>query len=261
MPQAEPLMLRDKVVVVTGGAGLLGRAFCTAIAARGGVAIVADIDSDRAERVAGEIRSSDGQAFASRLDITDCSSVDGLIADVRQRHGRLDAVVNNAYPRHANYGRRLEEVTYADFSASVAAHLGGYFLVSQRFAAHAAAHGGGTIVNIASIYGVLAPRFDLYEGLPMTMPVEYAAIKAAVIQLTRYFAQYFKQDAIRCNAVAPGGIRDGQPELFVRRYEAYCGTKGMLDPADVEGAVVFLLSDASRAITGQVLTVDDGFTL
>jgi NAD(P)-dependent dehydrogenase (short-subunit alcohol dehydrogenase family) len=254
-------MVSGKIVVVTGGAGLLGRRFCSAVAEQGGLAIVADLDMDAAERVTAEINAAGHRAEAAKLDITSADSVDGLIASLHARHGCIDAVVNNAYPRNKNWGRKLEEVSYADFCENMSMHLGGYFLVAQRFALYFRAHGGGNIINMASIYGTLAPRFEIYAGTAMTMPVEYAAIKSAVIQLTRYFAQYFKADGIRCNAISPGGILDRQPDAFLKRYNSHCGKKGMLDAQDIAGVLLFLLSDASRYMTGQDLIVDDGFCL
>lgn len=254
-------MLTGKVIVVTGGAGLLGRRFCIEVAEHGGLAVVADLDLAAAERVAKEIKATGGRSEAATLDITDDVSVDGLIASLHARHGHIDAVVNNAYPRNKNWGRKLEEVIYADFCENVNLHLGGYFLVAQKFALYFRAHGGGNIVNMASIYGTNAPRFEIYAGTPMTMPVEYAAIKSAIIQLTRYFAQYFKANGVRCNALSPGGIINQQPEAFLEKYNSYSGTKGMLDAQDIVGALVFLLSDDSRYITGQNLIVDDGFCL
>ena len=95
----------------------------------------------------------------------------------------------------------------------------------------------------------------------MTMPVEYAAIKSSIIQMTRYFAQYFKGTGIRINSLSPGGIKDRQPEAFLQAYAAHCSSKGMLDPGDVIGALLFLLSDASKYMTGQNIIVDDGFSL
>jgi NAD(P)-dependent dehydrogenase (short-subunit alcohol dehydrogenase family) len=155
----------------------------------------------------------------------------------------------------------VEEVEYHDFCESLSLHLGGYFLVSQRFAMAFRSQGRGNIVNISSIYGLFAPRFELYEGTHMTSAVEYAAIKAGIVSLTRYFAQYYLRDGVRCNSIAPGGIRDNQPEEFMSRYDSMCGDKGLLDPADVAGALTFLLSDASKYMTGQVLVVDNGWSL
>jgi len=255
-------MLNNAVVVVAGGAGLLGRSFARCIAGQGGHAVVADLDSKAAARVAKDVASTHpGRVEAATLDITDTGSVSALIAGTRKRHGRIDAVVNSAYPRNRNYGRKLEEVTYEDFCANVNLHLGGYFLVAQQFGLFFRAQGGGNIINMASIYGTMPPRFEVYAGTPMTMPVEYAAIKSAIIQLTRYFAQYFKGDRIRVNSLSPGGIRDKQPEAFLRAYSAHCGAKGMLEPTDITGALLFLLSNASEYMTGQNLVVDDGFSL
>lgn len=251
-------LLQDRIVVVTGGAGLLGREFCTAITREGGVAVIADRDLAAAQRVAGEIG---GGCEAAALDITDADSVRALIAQLRERHGRVDAVVNNAYPRNKAYGRKLEDVQYADFCDNLGMHVGGYFLVAQQFAQCFREQGHGNIVNMSSIYGVIAPRFQVYEGTTMTMPVEYAAIKASIVHLTQYFAQYFKGTGIRVNALSPGGILDAQPEPFLQRYRALCADKGMLDKSDLSGALVFLLSDLSRYMNGQNLVVDDGFSL
>ncbi len=256
------MLLADKVVVITGGAGFLGRQFCAVVAEQGGIAVVADIDAKAATRVAEEIVATcPGRAEAASLNITSLASVSAFIAGLMEKHGRIDAVVNNAYPRNQNYGRKLEDVTYEDFCGNVDSHLGGYFLVTQQFGLFFRGQGGGNIINMASIYGVMAPRFEVYADTPMTMPVEYAAIKSAIIHLTRYFAQYFKGDGIRVNCLSPGGILDKQPEAFLQKYNAHCNSKGMLDSRDINGSLLFLLSDASRYVTGQNLIVDDGFSL
>lgn len=255
-------MLDNKVIVITGGAGLLGRNFCRAVADQGGVAVVADVNLPSAEEVAGNIAVEyPGRAVAAHVDITDKISLDDLIETLHGKYGRIDAVVNNAYPRNANYGRRFEDIEYADFCENLNLHLAGYFLVAQRFSRYFVAHGGGNIVNMASIYGCIAPRFDIYKDTAMTNPVEYAAIKSAILHISRYLAQYLKGKGVRVNCLSPGGILDRQPESFLEAYKSYCNEKGMLDPQDVSGCLVFLLSDASRHITGQNLIVDDGFTL
>jgi NAD(P)-dependent dehydrogenase (short-subunit alcohol dehydrogenase family) len=254
--------LAGNVVVITGGAGYLGRHFVRAVAAAGGIAVVADVNLADAAKVADEIaREFPGKAIPAPLDITSAQSIESLIASLVERFGHIDALVNNAYPRNKQYGRKLEDVTYADFCENLNTHLGGYFLTSQRFAQYFKDRGVGNIVNLSSIYGVMAPRFEIYEGTAMTMPVEYAAIKSAVIHLTRYFAQYYRRDGIRVNALCPGGVLDAQPESFLARYNAHAGSKGMLAPQDLTGTLIYLLSDASLHMTGQYLVVDDGFSL
>lgn len=255
-------LLADKVVVVTGGAGLLGKEFCSAIASRGGYAVVADLNLEGAQRVVDEIcEQYPGRAHAAVMDITDKGSINAAIANVQNAKGSIDAVVNNAYPRNAHYGRRLEDVTYDDFCSNVSMHLGGYFLVAQQFAAFFREQGRGNIVNMSSIYGVIAPRFEVYATTAMTMPVEYAAIKSGVLHLTKYFAQYLKGAGIRVNAISPGGILDQQPEAFLQKYRALSAGKGMLEKSDITGTLLFLLSDMSLYMNGQNLVVDDGFSL
>lgn len=260
--QQPAALLASRVVVITGGAGLIGHQFSNAVAHNGGLVVVADIDVDAAKRVVDEIAANHPcRAEAAQLDITDVTSIRRLIGDIRGRHGRIDALVNNAYPRNARYGRKLEDVTYADFCENISLNLGGLFLTSQQFSVEFQKQGFGNIINIASIYGVVAPRFEIYEGTSMTMPVEYAAIKSAVIHLTKYFATYFRGSNLRVNSISPGGIKDGQPESFLARYKGHALNKGMLDVRDVSGALLFLLSDMSTYMNGQNLVVDDGWSI
>ena len=255
--------LAGNVVVVTGGAGRIGRVFCTAIAREGGTAVVADTDARSAESVAAELRAAHGSnaAVAHPFDITRAEAIDQTIASLHARFGRIDAVVNNAYPRNPRYGAKVEDVTYADFAENVSLHTGGYFITAQRFAAYFAKQDRGNIVFMGSIYGVVAPRFEVYTGTPMTMPVEYSVIKAGLIHLTRYLAQYYKTKNIRVNALSPGGVIAGQPESFVQKYGGHAAGGKMLEAADLAGTLVYLLSPASAHVTGQNLVVDDGWTL
>ncbi len=255
-------MLNKKVIVVTGGAGVIGQCFVRGIAERGGIAIAADINVEAAKSLADEAtQGKAGQIEAAHLDITNKDSILALIADLKLRHGRIDAVVNNAYPRNKDYGKKLEDVTYASFCENVDMHLGGYFLVAQQFCLAFKEQGYGNVVNMSSLYGSMTPRFKIYDGTSMTMPVEYAAIKAAIEHLTRYFAQYFKGAGIRVNYLRPGGILAGQPSSFLAAYNKHCASKGMLDANDLLGALIFLLSDESKFMTGQNLLIDDGFSL
>ncbi|TCK62372.1 oxidoreductase [Seleniivibrio woodruffii] len=250
-------MLTNQVVVITGGAGLLGREFVKAVTAQNATAVMADMDTARAEAAAEGILNCDVQ----HLDITSKDSVSRLIETLHLKYGRVDAVVNSAYPRNKNYGRHFFDVDYDDFCHNMNLNLGGYFLVSQIFAEYFVRQGYGNIVNIASIYGVSAPKFEIYEGTKMTMPVEYSVIKSGLIHLTKYMAAYLKGKNIRVNSISPGGILDGQPEPFLEKYAENCLNKGMLDKTDISGTLVYLLSGMSRYVNGQNIVVDDGFSL
>ncbi len=257
------MLLSGKVVVVTGGAGLIGKEFIKAIAEEGATAVIADINPNAAELAASELATAGmtGKVDWIGMDITSLESLQNSIASLKQKHGKIDALVNNAYPRNGNYGREFFKVEYKDFCENIGLHLGGYFLASQQFASFFKSQGFGNIVSISSIYGVMAPKFEIYQGTPMTMPVEYAAVKSALIHLTKYMAKYLKGTGIRVNAISPGGIINGQPEPFLRKYDAQCLSKGMLVPSDLRGTLLYLLSDMSHFLNGQNIVVDDGFSL
>lgn len=256
-------MLDHRVVVIAGGAGFIGQEFSRAVVKQGGTAVIADISSSTGSSAQQRLRQelgSDAVEFVP-LDITSVASLDAAIADLHARHGRIDALVNNAYPRNENYGRHFFDVEYDDFCENVGVNLGGLFLACQRFARYFQGQGHGNIVNVASIYGFVPPRFEIYDGTAMTMPVEYAAIKSGVLQLTRYLAKYFKGMNIRVNALSPGGVLDNQPAQFLSAYRDRCINKGMLDKGDLPGTLIYLLSDMSEYVNGQNIVVDDGFSL
>lgn len=256
-------MLKNKVIVITGGAGLLGQEFSKTILANNGIAIIADYNQERGTEVTENLQKSFPFSIVEYqlLDINNKDSITNLIKYLNHKYGRIDALVNNAYPRNKNYGRKFEDVTYEDFCKNININLGGYFLTSQQFSRYFTQQGYGNIINISSIYGVIAPRFDIYENTSMTMPVEYAAIKAALIHLTKYMAKYYKGKNIRINAISLGGLFDNQPTAFLKSYQDFCLNKGMLDKSDINGTLVYLLSDLSQFLNGQNIIVDDGFTL
>ena len=252
-------LVKDKIVVVTGGAGLLGKTFCQEIANNGGVAVVAEYDIAIAQKLCTSLQNDN--IVPAQINITDKDSIIALINNISQKYGKIDALVNSAYPRNKNYGKHFFEVTYDDFCENIGMNLGGYFLTSQFFAKYFYEQGYGNIINLASIYGVIAPRFEIYDNTPMTMPVEYAAIKSGLIHLSKYMAKYFKGKNIRVNTISLGGIEDKQPEAFLKAYKEFCLNKGMLNPNDIAGTLIYLLSDLSKLVNGQNIVVDDGFTL
>jgi NAD(P)-dependent dehydrogenase (short-subunit alcohol dehydrogenase family) len=256
------ITLNDKVIVVTGGAGLIGRAFCKAVCEAGATVVVAEVAEEAGKKLADELAAKHGgRAVYCPVDITSDKSVSALLEFVDKKYGRIDGLVNNAYPRNKNYGAHFEDVTYSDFVENVGMHVGGYFLISQQFLKYFKKHKKGNIVNMGSIYGVMGPRFQIYEGTNMTMAVEYAIIKAGIINLTKYIARYYQQLNIRCNAISPGGVFNNQDPAFVARYNSFGTNKGMIDAVDLCGTLVYLLSDASACVNGQNIMVDDGWSL
>lgn len=252
------MLLKDKVCVVTGGAGLLGSKISTAVSSSGGTVVIADIDEAAASRITSDIG---GQACYYPLDITSQESIISLLNYLESKFGRVDCLVNNAYPRNKNYGRKFEDVEYSDFCENVNLNLGGYFLMCQQFCKYFSKNNGGIILNIGSIYGVIAPKFEIYKGTELTMPVEYSVVKSGLIHMTKYIAKYYKGKNIRINCVCPGGLFNNQPSNFIFEYNKLGLNKGMLDAQDISGACVFLLSDMASYINGQTLIVDDGVCL
>lgn len=256
-------MLQKKVILITGGAGLLGKEFVKGIISNNGIAVIGDINHELGTKVVQELSEELNTSNIGfiLLDITSKVSIKEAISDLSTKYGKVDCLVNNAYPRNKNYGRKFFEVELDDFNQNINLNLGGYFLISQQFAEYFKTVGGGNIVNISSIYGVMAPRFEVYDNTPMTMPVEYAVIKSGLLHLTKYMAKFFNGENIRVNALSPGGIFDNQPDDFLKKYKEFCLNKGMLDPKDMVGTLIFLLSDMGKYINGQNIVVDDGFTL
>lgn len=248
--------LFSTTVVVVGGNGLIGQAIVSELLDGNANVVIADLKVDPKYST---LQSK--KIMAVEMDITDENSVLSAIEKVVETFGAIQAVVNVAYPRNRNYGAKLELVSFESFCENVDLHLGGYFLVSKIFASYFSKIGGGHVVNFSSIYGLVTPRFEIYEGTDMTTPVEYSAIKAGIISMSRYFAKYYLNSGVRFNCVAPGGVIDQQPRSFVKAYERHAGSIGMIEPADIAGVVLNLLRQESKAINGQTIVVDDGWTL
>ena len=256
-------MLRNKTIVIAGACGLLGRSFVEAVVGEGGRVIVTALDEIGVRDLEKKLRTRypADRLDSSPLDITSEKSLTDLIHFLDEKYGRIDGFVNSAYPKNSAYGKSFFDISYNDFCEHLNLHLGGYFLASQTFLKYFMTQNYGTLVNISSIYGVIAPKFEIYEKTAITVPIEYAASKSALIHLTKYMAKIAKGKNIRVNCISPGGINDHQPQSFMSNYRDNCLNKGMLDPKDIIGTLIFLLSEMSQYISGQNFVVDDGFTL
>ena len=246
---------KDKVAIVTGGAGLIGRDIVRCLLDFGARVYIADIDKKAAGNLIPYRRSE-----YIHLDIGSQDSVKKMISRVKDKDGRIDILVNCAYPKTKDWARKLERIIFSSWKKNIDMHLGGYFLACRAAAEVMKKQKSGSIVNLASIYGVTAPDFRIYGGTDMTMPAAYSAIKGAIISFTKYLAIYYAQYNVRVNAVSPGGIFNNQDKRFVKKYSAKTPLGRMGVPADVAGAVVYLASDASSYVTGCNLLVDGGWT-
>lgn len=252
--------LSGKTYVVMGAAGRIGGRLSQSLISSGANVVAIDLSLDSLQSLKQEFDPT-GHLLTLKGELTSVDSIQAALHEGVDRFGGIHGSVNVAYPRNANYGRKLMDVTYNDFSENVSLHLGGYFLYMQqclKFAMDRACD--FSLVQFSSIYGTMAPRFEIYADTAMTMPVEYAAIKAGIQHLMKYVTAYAKGTGFRVNCVSPGGVLSGQPAEFLGRYKHYCRGKGMLEESDLVGAVQFLLSDASMYICGQNLIVDDGFS-
>lgn len=257
-------MMTGNTIIVAGFGGLLG-AQLTAYLLKTKNRVIA---FDRELNQSGERLKSLGVDLdhdlldLHELDITQEGDVKVFFQDLIDQSVKIDGAINATYPRNNTYGKSFFDVELASFNENISLHLGSAFLFMRECAGHfKATETPFSLVNIASIYGCVAPKFEIYENTEMTMPVEYAAIKSAIIHLGKYASAYIKSSGFRVNTVSPGGIYDNQPDSFLKSYKELTQGKGMLDVKDVIGSIVFLLSDESMYVTGQNLIVDDGFVL
>ena len=241
--------LENKIIIITGGNGLLG------------VSIIKKIKSSGAFVVNLDINHQTNKSLSNvYCDITNEKSINETLDLIIQKYGRIDGLINNAYPRTKDWGDKFEDIKLSSWKQNIDWQLNSYFYISQQVAIQMAKQKSGSIVNISSIYGVVGPDFSVYAGTNMTMPAGYAAIKGGLINLTRYMASYFGPKNVRVNCVSPGGIFDNQNEIFVKNYEKIVPLKRMGKPEDISPSVAFLLSDESKYITGQNLIIDGGWT-
>jgi NAD(P)-dependent dehydrogenase (short-subunit alcohol dehydrogenase family) len=254
------LQLDNKNILIIGAGGLLGSEVVKSLLNCGAKVIATDLDTDNLTSTLEQmgIEQSSCDLSIQQLDITNEQNV----KDFFHLLENIDGVVNCAYPKNKTYGAHLHEVTLDSFNENVSLNLGSAFIVTQQCAAYFSKHTKPfSLVNISSIYGVVAPRFEIYDNTTMTMPVEYAAIKSALLHLNKYIVAYVNNSNFRVNSISPGGLIDGQPESFLQAYKTKTLGQGMLESKDMMGAITFLLSDNAQYINCQNIIIDDGFTI
>ena len=266
---SELFSLANKVVIVTGGAGLLGQVFCQALVDVGAHVAIVDLDLASAETAAKKINKSDAQkVVAFESDITSPESVTQMVANVVKQLGRIDVLVNNAASKGSSldaFFESFEDYSLKTWREVMSVNIDGLFLVAQAVGKQMKKQGGGSIIQTSSIYGVVAPDQRIYEGSEyngraINTPAVYSASKAAVNGLTSYLSTYWASSKIRVNSLTPGGIASGQNSEFNKKYSNRVPLGRMGEASELVGALIYLASDASSYVTGQNLIVDGGLS-
>ncbi|MBK9336693.1 MAG: SDR family oxidoreductase [Lewinellaceae bacterium] len=269
MTTPELFSLHGKTALVTGATGLLGRQHCLALAEAGARVIAADLNLDTCTDLINQLPAAGHLPL--ELDVTSPVSLATAREMILRQFGPLDILVNNAAvndmfesPALAAEQSKFENYPLDMWLRSVEVNLTGVFLTCQILGAPMAAHGSGSIINIASTYGMVGPDQSLYQKPDGTQTFykspAYPATKGGVLNFTRYLAAYWGNKGVRVNALSPGGVQNGQDDWFVQNYSQRTSLGRMANPRDYKGALVFLASDASAYMTGANLVVDGGWT-
>lgn len=266
----EKFSLNGRVALVTGGAGLLGKEFCLTLAQAGAEVYAADLNLEAAEAVASELQEQGFKAAAVRLDVTSPESTAAVVTNIVEKSGRIDVLVNSAAmdpkfdPQHTQTSSNaFEDYPLKSWQDAVNVNLTGPFLITQAVARQMVKQGKGSIINICSTYGLGGPDQRIYEKprQPKTYkPVYYTVTKAGILGFTRYLATYYAGTEIRVNALTPGGVFNDHDETFTRNYAARTVLGRMARKDEMNGALLYLASDASSYMTGGNLVVDGGWT-
>ena len=260
-PSIEELFsLKGKVALITGGAGWLGTAMSEALAQAGATVVIADIDREALEKVTSVMKEQHMLIIGIDADMMKDKSlrkcIDGVAADC----GRLDVLINCAY---GDPSPTIDDATFEDFAEGFV-HATAYGICAQQAVVHMRKVGGGSIINIGSMYGLVTGYPKVYEGVTKPNPITYQASKAAVLHMTRHMAVYWAKDNIRTNCISPGPFPSPSAQAiphFRPRLEEKVPLGRIGKPWELKGAVVFLASDASSYITGQNIAVDGGWTV
>lgn len=260
--------LENKTAIVTGAGGLLGRHHCAALAEAGANVVVADVNEETCSAIA---KSLGDNHLAVGLDVTNPASLQQAKDRIMDKYGRIDILVNNAAindmfenPALAGQQSMFEHYPLEMWNKSWQVNVSGVFLCSQIFGLVMAEQGSGSIINIASTYGIVAPDQNIYKNeqgeQTFYKSPSYPVTKSAVIGFTKFLASYWGNKGVRVNTLSPGGVENNQDEYFKNNYANKTLLHRMAAPADYKGAIIFLASDASAYMTGANLVVDGGWT-
>jgi NAD(P)-dependent dehydrogenase (short-subunit alcohol dehydrogenase family) len=263
--------LKGKIALITGGTGILGQHFCSALAESGASIAVVDLKTEKAEELAAILKKRyQVQAIGIGCDVSNSVSVKDMVSKVITEFGAIHILLNNAAGKSDDldaFFAPFEEYRLSQWRHIMSVNIDGMFLVAQAVGKQMVLQNeGGSIIQTASIYGVRAPDQRIYEGSlyldrQINTPAVYSVSKAAVIGLTQYLSAYWADKKIRVNTLTPGGVESGQNSTFIQKYSARVPFNRMAKASEMVGAVLYLASDASSYVTGQNIIVDGGLSV
>lgn len=256
--------LSGRIAIVTGGAGLLATEHAIALSDQGAKVILADFNLEKCKKAAEALANNNVETTAKFCDVTKKDSWENLLKEILTEFGKVDILVNNAgftnQTKSANFDAGFENFPLEDWNAIMNVNLTGTFLGCQVIGKHMVENGKGSIINIASLYGVVSPNHKIYPGTGVSQPVAYTVSKHGVISLTKYLATLWAEKGVKVNALTPGGIFNDHKGLFLERFKQLNPIGRMSDKSELRGGIVYLASDASSHVIGHNLIIDGGWT-
>ncbi len=256
--------LTNRVAIITGGGGLLAAEHAIAIIDYGAKVVLADYNQPALEKAAGVLAEKNYTVETFVADVTNKESWENLLQFVINKFGRIDILVNNAgftnQSKSKNFDAAFEKFPLEDWNNIMNVNLTGTFLGCQVIGSYMVEQKRGSIINIASLYGVVSPNHRIYPGTGISQPVAYSVSKHGVVSLTKYLATLWADKGVKVNALTPGGIWNGHQGLFLERFEQLIPIGRMSDKTELRGGIVYLASDASSHVIGHNLVVDGGWT-
>lgn len=258
----EKFNLNGKTAILTGGTGLVGKAFAEGLAEFGCRVVICDLNQDRCDNLAQELeRKYNIDCLGLQLNVSDKRDIEAVVAKVLGKFEKIDILITCHQNITSKFFEKFEDYSEKDWDDIILVNLKGVFLCCQVVGKQMLKQGFGNIINIASTYGVVSPNQEIYEGTKMGSPAAYSSSKGGVIALTRYLATYWGEKNIRVNAISPHGVYNNHEETFVSNFSKKSPLGRMSQKEEVVNGLIYLASDASKYVTGHNLMIDGGWTV
>ena len=250
---------KKKVILVTGGFGTIGLAVSKTLLKQGHTVLIVDTKKFSLNKF--DFKFDDDKLKIFRSNFIKENEIKKILSLCIKKYKKIDALIHCVYPKTKDWGAKLEKLKQSSLNLNLNNHLGSTIILCKVIINQFLKQKKGKLILISSIMGSNNPKFEDYKKTNMSSPIEYSAIKAAIISITKYLAKFYSNKNININCISPGGIKGNYPKKFINNYKKNCNSKGLLDPIDVANYIKFLISEKSNFISGQNLIIDDGWSL